>query len=47
VQVNDAMSYIQDGSTIRVNGDTGEVTILAGPDGEPAPDRAGDPVASA
>jgi pyruvate,water dikinase len=31
VQVTDAMSLIEDGSTIEVNGDTGEVRVLAGP----------------
>jgi pyruvate,water dikinase len=36
VQVTDAMSLIEDGSTIEVNGDTGEVRVLAGP-GEPVP----------
>jgi pyruvate,water dikinase len=42
VQVNDAMSLIEDGSTIEVNGDTGEVRVLAGP-GEPVPVPDGDP----
>jgi len=36
VQVTDAMSLIEDGSTIEVNGDTGEVRVLAGP-GESVP----------
>jgi pyruvate,water dikinase len=36
VQVTDAMSLIEDGSTIEVNGDTGEVRVLAGP-GEAVP----------
>jgi pyruvate,water dikinase len=42
VQVNDAMSLIEDGSTIEVNGDTGEVRVLAGP-GEAAPEPATTP----
>lgn len=36
VQVDDAMQYIKDGATITVNGDTGEVTIVAEPEADSA-----------
>jgi pyruvate,water dikinase len=35
VQIVDATKLIEDGSTIEINGDTGEVRILAGPVPEP------------